>query len=330
VKPFPVAALVVCAAAAQIPPRIGDINLYGLHKVSASHVLAAAGVHPGGVLPASKGDLEEAIERLSGVVQARVEGVCCDGPDAALFIGIEERGAPQPSFQSPPAGNARLPDELIATYNSFLDAVAKAAAQGRATEDLTAGHSMMNDPAARAIQPRFLSFAADHLDWLREVLHNGPEPEERAVAAAVIGYAPDKAKVVDDLQSAVQDPDESVRANALRSLTAIAVYSAKHPELGIRISATWMVELLNSIVLNDRLEAVKVLVILTDSPNPPVLALVRQRGLAALAEMARWKTLRYALPPFLVLGRATGIPEDQIRQAWEKGEREAIIGKALR
>jgi hypothetical protein len=150
------------------------------------------------------------------------------------------------------------------------------------------------------------------------------------VAAAVIGYGPDKAKVVDDLQSAVQDSDESVRANALRSLTAIAVYSAKHPELGIRISATWMVELLNSIVLNDRLEAVKVLATLTDSPNPPVLALVRERGLAALAEMARWKTLRYALPPFLVLGRAAGIPEDQIRQAWEKGEREAVIGKALR
>jgi hypothetical protein len=136
--------------------------------------------------------------------------------------------------------------------------------------------------------------------------------------------------VADDLQSALQDPDEAVRANALRALTAIAVYSAKHPDLGIRVSATWMVELLNSIVLNDRLDAVKALVILTDSPNPPALALIRERGLSSLAEMARWKTLRYALPPFLILGRAAGLPEDQIRQAWEKGDREAVIGKALR
>jgi len=330
VRPFLAATLVVCAAAAQIPPRIGDINFYGLHRVAADRVLSAAGVRPGGLLPASKGDLEEAIEKASGVVLARVEGVCCDGPNAVLFIGIEERGAPHPSFLSPPAGSARLPQELIDTYNGFLDAVAKGAAQGRTTEDLTAGHSMMDDPAARAIQPRFLTFAADHLDWLREVLHNGPEPEERAVAAAVIGYAPDKAKVVDDLQSALQDADESVRTNALRSLTAIAVYAAKHPDLHIRIAATWIVELLDSIVLNDRLEAVKALVILTDSPNPPVLALVRERGLSALAEMARWKTLRYALPPLLVLGRTAGIPENQIRQAWEKGDREAVIGKALR
>jgi hypothetical protein len=188
----------------------------------------------------------------------------------------------------------------------------------------------MDDPAARAIQPRFTAFAADHLDWLREVLHNAPEPEERAVAASVIGYAPDKAKVVDDLQSALQDSDESVRANALRSLTAIAVYSVKHPELHIRISATWMVELLNSIVLNDRMEAARVLVILTDAPNPGVLSLVRERGRPALAEMARWKTLSYALPSFLVLGRAAGLPDAQIHQAWEKGQREAVITQALR
>ena len=79
-----------------------------------------------------------------------------------------------------------------------------------------------------------------------------------------------------------------------------------------------MVELLNSIVLNDRMEAARVLVILTDAPNPGVLSLVRERARPALAEMARWKTLSYALPSFLVLGRAAGLPDSQIRQAWEK------------
>jgi len=318
----------VYAAAAQIP-RIGDINLYGLHKVSADRVLATAQVRPGGRLPASKGDVEDAIEKIPGVVLARVEGVCCDGADAILFIGIEERGAPHASFRSPPAGDATLPTELLETYNNFLASVAKAAAEGRATEDLTAGHSMMDDPAARAFQPRFVAFAADHLDWLREVLRKGSEPDERAVAAAVIGYAPDKDKVIDDLQLALQDPDDAVRANALRSLTAVAVYAAKHPEAHLRISATWMVELLNSIVLNDRVEASKALVTLTDSSNPAALSLMRERALPTLAEMARWKTLRYALPPFLLLGRTAGLPEDRIRQAWEKGDREAVITKAL-
>jgi len=320
----------VCAAAAQAPPRIGDINIYGLHRVRANRVLAAAGLRPGGALPASKAELELAIERVSDVLMARVEGVCCDGSDAVVFIGIAERGGAQPAFLSPPAGSARLPDELIGTYNSFLDAVARAAVEGRAGEDFTAGHSEMDDPAVRAIQQRFEVFAAEHLDWLRDVLRSGPEPEERAMAAAIIGYASAKAKVVDDLQSALQDSDEEVRANALRSLNAIAVYAAKHPEAGIRISATWMVELLNSIALNDRLGAANALVILTDKANPQALALIRERGRAALAEMARWKTLRYALPPFLLLGRVAGIPEEQIHQAWEKGDRETVIRRALR
>jgi hypothetical protein len=215
------------------------------------------------------------------------------------------------------------------TYSSYLAAVAKAAAAGRTAEDLSAGHSVMDDPETRAFLPRFTAFAAEQLDWLKDVLRNGSEPEQRAVAAAVIGYAADKAKVVDDLQYALQDPDDAVRANALRSLSAIAVLASRRPELGIRVSATWIVELLNSIVLNDRLEAARSLVTLTDAPNPSVLALIRERGLVPLAEMARWKTLRYALPPFLVLCRAAGIREDQIRQAWEKGDREAAITKAL-
>lgn len=320
--------VLVCTAAAQVP-RIGDINLYGVRKVSADRVLTAAQVRPGAKLPASKGDSEDAIERIPGVVLARVEGICCDGDTATVFIGIEERGAPHPSFRSPPAGDAVLPQELIDTYNDFLAAVARAAAMGRGTEDFTAGHSKMDDPEARAFQPRFLAFAADHLDWLRQVLRQCPEPEQRAVAAAVIGYAADKAKVVDDLQLALQDPDDAVRANALRSLTAIAVYAARQPRAGVHISATWMVELLNSIVLNDRVEASKALVTLTDSPNPQVLELIRERALPALAEMARWKTLRYALPPFLVLGRAASLPESQIRLAWEKGDRESVITKAL-
>lgn len=313
---------------AQIP-RVGDINLYGLRKAAPERVLAAADVRTGARLPASKGDIEDAIEKIPGVVLARVEAICCEGEDAIVFIGVEEKGAPHPSFRSAPEGSASLPQELLDTYNSFLDAVARAAAQGRATEDLSAGHSLMDDPEARSFQPRFLAFAAAHPDWLRDELHNGPESEVRAVAAAVIGYAPNKVKIVDDLQFALQDPDDAVRANALRSLTAVSVYAAKHPDQGIRISATWIVELLNSIVLNDRVEAAKALEVLTDSPNPAVLNLIRERGLAALAEMARWKTLSYALPPFLVLGRTAGIPEGQLQDAWQKGTRDAVIEKAL-
>jgi hypothetical protein len=322
------ALLMATAAMAQVP-HIGDIDIYGLHKVPAEKVLAALGAHSGDPLPSSKGDVEDRLERVSGVVLGRLEAVCCDGPNAVLFVGIEERGAQHPSFHSSPGGDATLPQELIDTYQNFLVAADKAAAHGNTAEDLSEGHPLLDDPGARAFEERFRAFAAEHFDWLRNVLRNADADDQRAIAAAVICYAPDKQQVAGELQYALQDPDESVRANAARGLTAIAVYASKNPGKDVRLAPTWLVELLNSIVLRDRLEATKTLVTLTDSPNPTALSLIRERGLSSLVEMSRWKTLRYALPPFLLVGRIAGLSDAQIQQEWAKGDREAVISKAL-
>jgi hypothetical protein len=319
---------VVSAAGAQAP-RVGDINFYGLRKIAAERILSALELKSGDPLPASKGDLEDRIAKLPGVAMARVEAVCCEGPDVTLFLGIEEKGTLLPALRTPPAGSATLPPELTGAYRQFLTAVERAAARGNAGEDLTAGHSMMADPEARAAQEAFASFAADHLDLLRDVLRNAAEPDQRATAAAVIGYAPKKREIVNDLQDAVQDPDEAVRANAMRSLKAIAVLAAKEPALGIRVSPTWFVELLHSIVLGDRVQSAEALVTLTDRREGTALDQIRASALPALAEMARWKTLRYALPPFLLLGRVAGVADAELHQRWEKGERETVIRKAL-
>jgi hypothetical protein len=181
-------ALLACAALARAQmAHVGDINFYGLHKVTAEKILSATGLRPGGSLPGSRGDLEDAVEKISDVVQARVEAVCCEGNTAALFIGIEERGAPHSAFRSEPAGDAALPQDLLDAYRQFLTAVTRAAARGNATEDLTSGHSVLDDAGASALQPQFVTFASEHLNALQEVLHNGSEPDQRAVAAAVTG-----------------------------------------------------------------------------------------------------------------------------------------------
>ena len=321
--------MVFSAWAAAQAPHIGDINLYGLRKISAEKLLGAVKLGSGDSLPGSKGELEDRLEEVSGVVLARVEAVCCEGREAILFVGIEERGGPHPALRTAPAGDAVLPADLVENYRQFLDAVERAASQGNAAEDLTQGHSLMADPRARAFQEQFAAYAAAHLELLRGVLRNASEPEERAIAAAVIGYAPHKQDVVNDLQYAVEDPDEAVRANAMRALSAIAVLKVKRPELALSLPPTWFVDQLNSIVLSDRVEAVRALINLTEVPNRAALELIRERALPALVEMARWRTLSYALPPFLLVGRIAGLPDDQIRQNWEKGEREPVIQKAL-
>jgi hypothetical protein len=206
--------------------------------------------------------------------------------------------------------------------------VERAAGAGVTAEDYSTGEPRMADPAARNLQDGFAAFAAGNLELLREVLRNCSEADQRAVAATVIGYVPKKDQVLNDLQYALQDVDESVRGNAVRSLKAIAVLARKRPELGLKIAPTWLVAMLNSIVLGDRVQSAEALLILTDQPNAPALDLMRERGLPALVEMARWKTLRYALPSFLLVGRMAGIADATLQAQWQKGDRETAIRQA--
>jgi len=321
--------LVFSAAIAQAPV-VGDINFYGLQKLTAQKLLTAANLRSGGPLPPSKGAIEENLEEIPGVVLARVEAICCEGAEDILFVGVEERGAPHAAFRSAPAGEAVLPKEILDAYLQYLAAVRRAASRGNAVEDLSAGHSMMADPEARAYQEQFVSYARNHVVDLRTVLRTGSLPEHRVAAAAVIAYAPRKPDVVNDLQYALQDPEEAVRANACRALNGFAVLAAKQPALGIKISATWFIEMLHSIVLSDLVESTKVLLTLTDRADSAILQQIRERSLPALAEMARWKTPRYALPPYLLLGRVAGMKDQDIQQSWRTGHRETVIDQALK
>jgi len=320
-------AAAVCPPALAQAPVVGDINFYGLRTITPDKILSALRLKPGDPLPPSKGDLEDRIAELSGVVLVRVEAVCCDGRNATLFIGIEERGAPHPELRSPPAGETTLPQEVIDLYSRFLAAVRRAAARGAAAEDLSAGHSVIADPDAQALQQRFGEYAAANLDLLRSALRTDPDPDQRAIAASIIGYAPRKADIIEDLQLAIQDPDESVRVSALRSLHAVAVLASKQPALGLRISPTWAIELLHSVFLSDRVESVKLLLTLTDHAAPQVLAQIREKALRDVVEMARWKTPSYALPPFLLAGRLAGLTDQQTQQVWRTGDRDAVLQK---
>lgn len=320
-------ALLAAVALSADAPRVGDIEFYGLHKLSEQKLLHSLHLQVGDALPPSKGDLEDQLEAITGVVSAHVEAACCEGGKTTLFIGIEEKGAPHLAFHSTPSGDAALPADIVDLYHQFLDAVREAARRGSAAEDLTAGHSLMADPTARLLQFQFADFAGAHLSQVQDVLRDSSDDEQRAIAATIIGYAPNKKDVVNDLENALQDPDESVRANAVRALNAIAVLARLEPKLGIRVSATWFVEMLNSIVLSDRARAADALVTLTEHDRAG-LDQIRERALDSVVEMAQWKNLRYALPPFILTGRLAGMNEQEIQKAWTSGDRQSVIGIA--
>lgn len=316
----------VCLAQA---PVVGTIQVYGNRRVSEPEIRKTLGVREGSALPKSKGELEDRLTQMDNVVAANLFAACCDGRNTILYVGIEEKGSPHFEYNTEPAAqDVVLPSAIAQAYAQFLTAAAEAARAGEAAEDLTQGHSLMQNAKARYVQLGFVALADEHLEILRKVLRDAADPEQRAMAAYVLGYAKDKAAVQDDLQHALRDPDDTVRANALRALGAFAVYAQKHPEAGLKISATWLVEMLNSLVWTDRNNAAVALVTLTDKRDSGILDQIRDRALSSVVEMARWKHLPHALPAFILAGRIAGVPEDALQQAWNNDQRDTIIKRA--
>src|SRR6202012_4007521 len=74
-------------------PVIGTIDYYGLRKVALATVQKALGVREGDLLPFSKGDVEQRLDAIPGVVESHLEAVCCANGRVTVYVGIEERGA---------------------------------------------------------------------------------------------------------------------------------------------------------------------------------------------------------------------------------------------
>ncbi len=300
-------------------PRVSLVEFYGVRKVSEERLRNAVAVRAGDPLPASKADIQERIEKVTGVVLARVQAVCCAGEGAVLYIGIEEREAPHVEFHPPPAGNVYLPRVVADIYRDFLNYFGEAARSGNPT-----------GPAADAYFENFEHLARFNMDSLHRVLRESDDAEQRAIAVCMLRYAPLDRAVVEDIQYAMLDPDQTVRASAMRSLPTLASGAARDPDLGIRVELTWFVELLNSLVWDDRYEAAAALVKLTESREPGTLDHVRDRALPALVDMARWKTPAHAHAAFVLVGRIAGFTDKDIEAAWSRGDREGVIGKALK
>jgi HEAT repeats len=306
-------------------PRIGRIEFFGLRKVPESRARKALGLAEGDGLPRAKASVEERLAEVPGIVRAHLEATCCDEGKVVLYVGVEEKGATHFDLRTPPEADIDLPPEITAAYKEFLSAVNEAVRRHQTAEDLTNGHSLMADPDCRDIQLRFVTLAGDHLEELRKVLRNSGDDEQRAIAAYVIGYAPKKRTIVDDLQYALKDADDTVRGNAIRALAAVGVYAKLHPDAEVKIAPTWFIEMLNSLVWTDRNNAAVALVNITESRDPSALDQLRQRALPSLVEMARWQYLQHALPAYILLGRVAGMPETEIQDSWSKGEREKVI-----
>ncbi len=312
-----------------IPP-IGTIEIYGRRTLSETEVRDALGFREGDYsLPQLDMTLGPQLASQMGVARVQLDGTCCDDEGNVLvYVGIDEAGDSTLTFRPAPVDDVQLPGIVYETFLAFNSAVRTATVTSFPTEDLSEGHSLISDPTARREQEKFLVFASEQLDILKQVLNNSRDRNHRAAAAYVIGYAADKRDVISDLTDASLDANSSVRVNATRALAAIAALGTARPELEIVISPDPFIDMLNSVIYADRTMGVRVLRYLSAGRNREVLAAIREGALQSLVEMSRWGYSGHNWAPYQILGRIVGLTEDEIVATRYEG-RGAVIERAL-
>ena len=317
------AVLLICAGLLPAQDlRVATIDFFGIRTIPEQQIRNVLGVREGDTIAPSHtwGDaIKKRIEAIPGVSQVSLDLGCCDTAGrATITVGIVEAGSPAMSFRPAPNSPVRLPAEIVKAYHGCMDAWERAVRNGDNQDNVEDGHSLMVNAEVRAIQQRFIPIARSRLALLRDVLRNSATAEHRAVAAFVIGYAPDKAQLTQDLVYASSDPDQLVRNNAMRSLWAIASLANRKPELKISIPADPFISLLSSIVSSDRNKALAVMHALTEKRQPAILARLRDEARPVLLQMARKQD---GFTAYALLARMAGMPEERIGPSWESGER---------
>ena len=332
-----VPALAVCVllaaagAGAQTMP-IGIVDFYGLGGVPVDRLRAALTFQEGDTVsfagtkePAFIAASEARLMAVPGVRRARINLVCCDSGRAIAYVGIEGTGTREASFRGAPGGDARLPAAVARAGDEFLNALMLAVQRGDVAEDRSRGHALNHDPAMRALQDSFIVYARTGLPLLRRVLRTSSNAGDRALAAQILGYAPDKAAVVDDLVFGMGDPDQEVRNRSMRALLVIAEMKPGPGQSVPPIPATPFIALLNSPVWTDRNKASGALEALTRHRDPGLFRALRRQAIPPLVEIARWRSEGHALPGFLVLARLAGYSDQAALELWKRGDRETVI-----
>jgi len=305
-------------------PSIGSIDFFGLRKVTEAQIRQYLPFKEGDALmdKAQRPD-GAAIARAVGVAQVTLAYVCCTQDQKVLvYVGVAEKPV-KPARKAPVfTGTARLPDEMMRAAEEMGAQIREAVSRGQADEDDSQGHALGKYPPLRAAQQKFIDYARDHSAVASEVLATSADAQQRAVAADILGYSPDKRAAASALVRGVHDPDDGVRNNATRALGVIAGYSAAHPELGIRIDPRPFVEMLNSVVWTDLNKGLMVLMQLTSSREPGLMKLMRTQARRALIDMCGWKNPGHSFAACLVLRRVEGLPDFSGRD-----DREEVLRK---
>jgi hypothetical protein len=311
---------------------LGEIDFFGYKGLDLAAVRAALPFHEGDNFPPAKvhaDDLKrqvgQAVKRVIGREPTDVSFVCCDAKQHYMvYIGLPGESYQAITFNPLPTGNVRFPKDAVKLRQQMDDALERAVMNGHATEDDSEGYSLTNDPKARKAELAIRDYALQHEDLILQVLTSSSDAWHRAIAAQMLGYGRQSDQQIDALVHASLDAEDGVRNDAVRALEVLG--NAK-PTLAQRIPPDPFIRLLRSGSWLDHNKASLVLVALTTTRDPQLLAQLRTDALDSLLEMGRWRSIGHAEAALTILGRMAGIEEDTLNKLIDAGQTATILGK---
>jgi len=311
---------------------LGQIEFFGYKGLDLAAIRVALPFHEGDSFPPPKVKSEElkrqvgeAVKRVIGREPTSVSFLCCDAKqNYGAYIGLPGESYQAITFNPPATADVRFPKDAVKLRQQMEDALTSAVMNGHATEDQSEGYALTNDPKARKAQLAVRDYALQHEALIFQVLTSSSDARHRAIAAQMLGYGRQSDEQIDALVHASLDADEGVRNDAVRALWVLG--TAK-PALAHRIPPAPFIRLLRSGSWSDHNKASLVLMALTTTRDPQVLAQLRTEVLDSLLEMARWRSIGHAGAALTILGRMADIDEDTLNKLIEAGQAATILGR---
>jgi hypothetical protein len=303
----------LCACTLAARDRVGTINLYGYKGIDAEALQRALPFRTGDPYTTQiKTEARETVQQIVGRPATDVEAICCDqNGDLSIFIGLPGASSKPFPYNAAPTGMVRLPQELWNLQKQIDTAVHAAVLAGHAREDDSEGYALLKDPESRALELKLRAYVLEHEEEVYAVLESSSNNEHRKYAANALGYGRQSREQIAALLRASSDANDGVRDEAVRALGCLA----QKPEMCKLIVPDLFVGMMNSGIWTDRNKASLVLVGLTESRDPKLLARLRAEALDSIIEMARWKDEGHAGFGVAIFAHIAGAPIDKVLDA---------------
>jgi hypothetical protein len=306
--------------------QLGAIEFFGYQGMDLAAVRHALTVHSGDSYTVETKDLvSRVVLKATGKPPTDIAAICCDAEGRRLlFIGLAGATSKPLTFNPVPSGSSRLPPEFVMLYQRVDRAIEAAVRKGgtAAEEDDSQGYALIKDPAARSLQLAARQWILKNEKKIYDVLAHSSDAAHRRIASDALGYGQQNPLQLEALLRASRDSDDEVRNNATRALGVLVKADERK---AATVPPDFFIQMLNAGTWTDRNKGAALLLQLTVSRDPKLLAQIHAGAFDSLVEMASWRGLSHAYFARMVLGRVAGVAENQLGELASQGSAKQLL-----